>query len=92
VLAQAMTSIDGVRLDPQERAQITEQILQRALDLVQRSGPNSQVMIGTHAAEDGALRDGLEATYRTLAGTADTDEERYAMVDRANSVRRWTLT
>ncbi len=92
VLAQAMSSIDGVRLDPQERAELTGEILERALKLVQTGGPNTQVKIGTYPADDGSLRDGLEATYRTLAGTADTETERYAMVDRANGVRRWTLT
>ncbi len=83
---------DGVRLDPRERAELTSQILERALALVHAKGPNTQIKIGAHAADDGSLRDGLEQTYRTLAGTADTDEDRYAMVDRANRVRRWTLT
>ncbi len=92
VLSQAMSSIDGVRLDQVERAELTGQILQRALALVQTKGPNSQITIGTHPADDDSLRDGLEQTYRTLAGAAPNETERYAMVDKANSVRRWTLT
>ncbi len=92
VLSQAMSSIDGVRLDQVDRAELTGQILQRALALVQSQGPNTQVKIGTFPADDDSLRDGLEQTYRTLAGAAPNETERYAMVDKANSVRRWTLT
>jgi serine/threonine-protein kinase PknG len=49
------------------------------------------VTIGPYAAQDESLRDGLESTYRQLAGSAATDHERYALVDKANAVRRWTL-
>ena len=60
--------------------------------LVQTAGPNAQVKIGSYPADDDSLRDGLEQTYRTLAGAAPNEAERYAMVDKANGVRRWTLT
>ena len=92
VLSQAMSSIDGVRLDQVEKAELTGQILERALRLVQTAGPNAQVKIGNFPADDASLRDGLEQTYRALAGAAPTEVERYAMVDKANGVRRWTLT
>ena len=92
VLSQAMSSIDGVRLDQVEKAELTGQILERALHLVQTAGPNAQVKIGNYPADDASLRDGLEQTYRALAGAAPTEVERYAMVDKANGVRRWTLT
>ena len=92
VLSQAMSSIDGVRLDQVEKAELTGQILERALRLVQTAGPNAQVKIGNYPADDASLRDGLEQTYRALAGAAPTEVERYAMVDKANGVRRWTLT
>jgi serine/threonine-protein kinase PknG len=91
-LAQAMSSIDGVRLDQVEQAELTGRILERALLLVQAKGPNSSIKIGSHPADDGSLRDALETTYRTLASAAPSEPERYAMVDRANGVRRWTLT
>ena len=87
-----MSSIDGVRLDQVEQAELTGQILERALRLVQTDGPNAQVKIGNFPADDASLRDGLEQTYRTLGGAAPTEAERYAMVDKANGVRRWTLT
>ncbi len=92
VLSQAMSSIDGVRLDQVEKAELTGQILERALHLVHTAGPNAQVKIGSYQADDASLRDGLEQTYRALAGAAPTEAERYAMVDKANGVRRWTLT
>jgi serine/threonine-protein kinase PknG len=37
------------------------------------------------------LRDGLELAYRQLANTETDDQRRYALVDKANAVRRWTL-
>jgi serine/threonine-protein kinase PknG len=91
-LSQAMASLDGVRIDPTERAQLTGQILERALTLVHSSGPHGQIQIGDYRADDDSLRDGLEQTYRTLAGAASSETERHALVDKANGVRRWTLT
>ena len=37
------------------------------------------------------LRDGLEDTYRVLAGATTDQRSRYDLVDKANAVRRWTL-
>jgi serine/threonine-protein kinase PknG len=37
------------------------------------------------------LRDGLETTYRQLAGIETNERRRYELVDKANAVRRWTL-
>jgi serine/threonine-protein kinase PknG len=92
MLAQAMDSIARVRMDPVEKAELSAKILERALATVQATGPNRRLTIGGIAADDPDLRDGLEATYRTLASSADDDQERYALVDKANEVRRWTLT
>ena len=87
------TACNGVRLDPREQAELTAQILERALAEVDGAqGPKTGLTIGPYPADDESLRDGLEATYRTLAGTAETDDgRRYALVDQANAVRRWTL-
>ena len=73
-------------------AELSAKILERALATVQAKGPNRRLTIGGIPADDPDLRDGLEATYRTLASAADDDQERYALVDKANEVRRWTLT
>jgi serine/threonine-protein kinase PknG len=90
-LAQAMDSINGVRLDPREQSELTAQILERALTEVDKDGSKSDIKIGPYEASDETLRDGLEATYRQLAGTETDEQRRYALVDKANAVRRWTL-
>jgi serine/threonine-protein kinase PknG len=92
MLAQAMDSITRVRMDPVEKAELSAKIMERALATVQSKGPNRRLTIGGIPADEPDLRDGLEATYRTLASSADDDQERYALVDKANEVRRWTLT
>ncbi len=90
-LAQAMDSLQGVRLDPRDQAQLTASILERALVAVGQGGPQTAVTIGPYAARDETLRDGLESTYRQLAGTETDDRRRWALIDKANEVRRWTL-
>ena len=65
--------------------------MEKALVDVQHSGPKTGVMIGPYAARDESLRDGLELTYRQLAGGETDDDARHALVDKANAVRRWTL-
>ncbi|HEY5821232.1 MAG TPA: tetratricopeptide repeat protein [Propionibacteriaceae bacterium] len=90
-LSAAMDSLKGVRIDPREQAQLTAQILERAVAEVDKAGPQSSVMIGPYAARNESLRDGLEATYRQLAGTETDAGRRHALVDKANAVRRWTL-
>ncbi|MET1004841.1 MAG: tetratricopeptide repeat protein, partial [Propionibacteriaceae bacterium] len=89
-LSAAMTSLQGVRLDPTEQAQLTARILEKALTAVSASGPG-KVNIGPYQADDASLRDGLESTYRVLARSADDQQSRYDLVDKANAVRRWTL-
>jgi len=90
-LSEAMRSLQGVRLDPREEAELTADILRRAVAEVDKAGPAPTVMIGPYAAREESLRDGLETTYRTLAGTEKDPERRIALVDQANAVRRWTL-
>lgn len=91
-LANAMTSLDGVRLDTAEQADITAKILERALAQVAKSGPGpSGMSIGPYHADDESLRDGLEATYRVLASAAPDQASRHRLVDQANEVRRWTV-
>jgi serine/threonine-protein kinase PknG len=92
MLAQAMDSIERVRMGPAERAELSVRILERALATVGSAGPNRRLTIGGIPADEPELRDGLEASYRTLASAATEDRERYALVDKANEVRRWTLT
>jgi serine/threonine-protein kinase PknG len=90
-LSKAMESVNGVRLDPREQAELTAEILRRALAEVSRSGPKHNVQLGPYRATDDSLRDGLEATYRTMAAVETDEVRRYELVDQANAVRRWTL-
>ena len=90
-LAQAMESIDGVQLDPRERGELTARILERALSEVSKNGDTTNVRVGAYDAQDETLRDGLEMTYRQLAGIETNEQRRYELVDKANAVRRWTL-
>ncbi|GAA1435361.1 serine/threonine-protein kinase [Microlunatus lacustris] len=90
-LGQAMDSLGGVRLDPQEEARLSVQILTRALSLVDQGGPRDDLRIGTHPARSEELRDGLEAAYRRWAATESDEHRRWSLVDQANEVRRWTL-
>jgi serine/threonine-protein kinase PknG len=90
-LAQAMDSISGVRLDSREQSELTAQILERAIAEVDKNGSKSDVKIGPYPADDETLRDGLESTYRQLAGIETDQQRRYALVDKANAVRRWTV-
>jgi serine/threonine-protein kinase PknG len=90
-LAQAMESINGVQLDSRERGELTAQILERAIAEVDKNGAKTAVLVGPYEAEEDTLRDGLEATYRQLAGIETDAGRRYALVDKANAVRRWTL-
>jgi serine/threonine-protein kinase PknG len=90
-LAQAMESIDGVRLDPRERGELTAQILERAISEVSKNGGKTSVRVGAYDAQEDTLRDGLEMTYRQLAGIETEEQRRYDLVDKANAVRRWTL-
>jgi serine/threonine-protein kinase PknG len=92
-LSDAMGSLDGVRLDPTEQAELTARILERALAAVQAGAPGAGagIAIGRYRADDSSLRDGLEETYRVLASAAPDQAHRSALVDRANDIRRWTV-
>lgn len=90
-LAQALESIDNLTIDPADRARFRVDVLSEALTVVQAGGADPKVRLGGHVASEPALRDGLEAALRELAGHADSRDEKVALVDRANDVRRWTL-
>jgi serine/threonine-protein kinase PknG len=91
VLADALASVETVTIDPLDRANLRVEVLSSALDEVLAHGGQPNLQIGGLPAVEPDLRDGLEATYRQLADLAPDRQERVRMVDRANSVRRWTL-
>jgi serine/threonine-protein kinase PknG len=90
-LAAALESIDNLTIDPVDRSRFRVGVLQSALDIVEKDGVDPAVTIGGRPASEPSLRDGLEAAYRDLALYAGSREEKIALVDHANAVRRWTL-
>ncbi|WP_328329114.1 serine/threonine-protein kinase PknG [Kribbella sp. NBC_00382] len=90
-LAEAMSNIESVTIDPVDRANLTASIFKTALDEVLGKGPQPGLKIAGREAVEPDLRDGLEAAYRELAGHAHSRQERIALVDLANDVRGWTL-
>ena len=90
-LSEALRSIEAVTIDPLDRARLTTNVLDAALRAVLKNGPDKQVTIAGHPAEERSLRDGLEGAYRTLAVMTNEREERVRLVDAANQIRRWTL-
>jgi serine/threonine-protein kinase PknG len=89
--AAALDSVAGVSLDARELARLRIDVLNAALDDVTTNAPRPGVRIGGVPAEPDSLRDGLESAYRDMAGLTEQRDERVALVDSANRVRRWTL-
>jgi serine/threonine-protein kinase PknG len=86
-----MGSIESLTIDPADRANLAASVFRTALDEVLGNGPQPAVLIAGRQATEPALRAGLEAAYRELAGQAPTREDRIRLVDQANEVRGWTL-
>ena len=90
-LSEAMDSLESLTIDASDRATLFVSVLDAALDEVQTKGARPDVLISGLPATDSSLRQGLEGAYRELARYAGTREEKISLVDRANSVRGWTL-
>jgi serine/threonine-protein kinase PknG len=90
-LGEAMRSLENVTLDPADVAQFSVQVLEKALDGVGGNGGRPEVTISGIPATEPHLRVGLEAAYRRLARYAPDRQERIRLVDRANSVRPWSI-
>jgi serine/threonine-protein kinase PknG len=90
-LAEAMSNVEELTIDPVDRANLSASVFQNALDEVRKSGPDPALRIAGREATEPELRNGLEEAYRELAGQAHSRQERIALVDLANDVRGWTL-
>ena len=90
-LSEAMNSIESLTIDAADRATLSVSVLDAALDEVQTRGAQPNVLIAGLPATEPALRQGLETAYRELAGYAKAREDKVRLVDRANSVRGWTM-
>jgi serine/threonine-protein kinase PknG len=90
-LSEAMKSVDSLTIDAKDRATLLVGVLDVALDEVRTNGARPDIFIAGVPAAEPSLRQRLESGYRELAGYAQTREERVHLVDRANSVRSWTM-
>jgi serine/threonine-protein kinase PknG len=90
-LADAVAGLDNAHVPDRPKAEVTVDALAGALGLVTRGSPDPSVRVAGAEATEPALRDRLEEALRTLAHLTDERSERVALVDRANSVRRWTM-
>ncbi|WP_295697644.1 serine/threonine-protein kinase [Lapillicoccus sp.] len=91
VLAQAHSSIDGVLMDPTDRARLEVRIYENSLSAVSTAGEVPGLRIGTHLATAKGMREALEIALRQLARLSPAKEERVRLVDEANAVRPWSL-
>jgi serine/threonine-protein kinase PknG len=92
-LTTAASIVDGLRLEPKQRAETENELLQRALKLAEAKQlpAGTSVRLFGHAVDPTSLRFGIERSYRELARYAPNRRERIALVDRANQARPRTL-
>lgn len=90
-LSDAVAGLDAAHVPDRPKAEVTVDALDAALDLVMTDGPDQSLRVAGAEADEPALRDRLELALRNLAHLTDDRSERVALVDRANSVRRWTM-
>ncbi len=90
-LSEAMRSVESLTIDARDRATLLVGVLDVALDDVRTNGARPEIEIAGVPAAEPALRQGLEAGYRELAGYAEVREEKVRLVDKANTVRNWTM-
>jgi serine/threonine-protein kinase PknG len=90
-LERASTILTGLRLAPRHHAQLAGELFEAGLAALSGGMATSGRRILGRPLTEGALRAGLESSYRDIARTATTPRERNDMVDRANRVRPRTL-
>jgi serine/threonine-protein kinase PknG len=92
-LTAACAAIDNLALDGEQRAGLTRDLFQAALNLVRtgRVHANPSVTVLGEPLTERRLREGLERAYRTLAHLSPSSDERIRLVDLANQVRPRTL-
>ncbi|MEO7058963.1 MAG: tetratricopeptide repeat protein, partial [Lapillicoccus sp.] len=90
-LAQAHSSIEGVLMDPADRARLEVRIYDNGLAAVSASGEVPGLRVGGHLATAKGMREALETSLRQLARLSPSKAERIRLVDEANAVRPWSL-
>ena len=84
----------GLALESSVRLPLVRDLHQHALAMLLdgQAAPDETVQLMGAEFEEHAQRAALEQAFRSLAKLAPTDQERYALVDRANACRPRTLT
>lgn len=90
-LAAAASELDQATMDPTARQELRIKILEQALAAV-AGGARGDLVIAGVRADQPSLRGALEAALRQAARHATDRRTRWALVDRANAIRRRTLT
>ncbi|MFV0254122.1 MAG: tetratricopeptide repeat protein [Beutenbergiaceae bacterium] len=92
-LDEALRSLDGIAIEPEAAADLRIQIWEAALQQL-RQPRVSSASLGTIAGvpvREHPLRTAIESAYRERAKLAEDRAERIDLIDRANSVRNWTM-
>ena len=92
-LAAAAAAVERLQIDAAERAQLTAEILERALAASQAGQlpPTADMTLFERPVDERELRLALEDTYRERARLVSDISTRVALVDRANAIRPKTL-
>jgi serine/threonine-protein kinase PknG len=90
-LERAGGILEQLQLEPRRHALLALELFEAGLVALACGVPPAGARILGRPMDEGALRDGLEATYRQLARHAATPRERVELVDRANRVRARSL-
>ena len=90
-MSEAMRSVESLTIDARDRATLLVGVLDVALEDVRANGARPEIQIAGVPAAEPALRQGLESGYRELAGYAEVREDKVRLVDKANTVRNWTM-
>lgn len=93
-LADAGARLERLTLDAERRTSLSAEVLEAAFEWVRNAPPEhrSSARILGHPLSERDIRLGLERCYRALARLAHTQEDRIALVDKANAIRPRTLT
>ena len=88
-LVAASEVLDGIELEPPQRAELESQLLGEVLARLQSGDapPSGVTKLVASPLTERNVRHGIESAYRTLARYSTTRSERIVFVDRANSVR-----
>jgi len=88
-VSQAANTIEAARIDGAAKSALAAEILEQALSSIEAGALNEDenAKIFGHPMTAKGLRRSLEKTYRDLARVAETAEERFVLVDKANQVR-----